>query len=322
MTTGQYRKILASDVLRVKNFTFDVFIKLSENKYLKIVTSNSVHFEEELSHYHKKASDYLYVDESSFETITDLLESESKKMIIPIASEDNLGVASETYIFCHKILRNFGIKELDLELIDNTLISFFNSLKKQAELMKRLQRLLDQKDYITNHSLLTLYVTTLVMKKIGKLNDSLQEKITTASFFKDISLDNSHQARIWNKKDHGLKEMSESEALSVLNHPNKAVEVAKKLKNFSQDLAGMIRDHHELPGGIGFPGSLASPNLSPLATIFNCACHFSQEAIFQGTSQSNAIVIFKKMDDTYSKGVFKSSYLALKGLILNQDSFE
>lgn len=324
-TSSQYRKILASDVLRVKDFAFDVFIKLSPSKYLKIVTSDSAHFEEELSHYHKKASDYLYVDEKAFLKISDLLgvenETNTEEIKIPAVSADNFGVASETYIFVHKLMGKLGVKELDLELIDTTLIGFFNMVKKQAEQMKRLQRLLDQKDYIANHSLMTLYVTTLVLKKLGENNNTLQEKINTAAFFKDISLDNPQQARIWNKKDPILGTLSSVEASNILNHPTKAVEVVKKLKNFSPDIEVMIRDHHELPDGSGFPKSSAvSP--SQLATVFNCACHFSQEALTQGINQINPIQIFKKMDDLYSKGSFKSSYLALKGLILNQDTFE
>lgn len=320
----QYRKILASDVVKVKDFAFDVFIKLSPSKYLKIVTSDSDHFEEELSHYHKKASDYLYVDENAFNKITDILEKATapKVTIPPTMSAENFGIASETYIFVHKLMSKLSVKELDLELIDNSFVPFFNNVRKQAELMKRLQRLLDQKDYITNHSLMTVYITTLAMKKIGQNSQALQEKINTAGFFKDITLDNSHQARIWNKNDPKLKELSPTESANILSHPTKAVDVVKKLKTTSAEIETMIRDHHELPDGSGFPKSTPAPVLSELSIVFNCACHFSQEAILQGAAQLNPVQIFKKMDDLYSKGNFKESYLALKSLILNQDTFE
>lgn len=323
-TSIQYRKILASDVLKVKNFAFDVFIKLSSSKYLKIVTSDSDHFEEELAHYHKKASDYLYVDEAAFLKINELLVDNENKAApaITAQSTDGFGVASETYIFVHRLMNKLAVKELDLELIDNGLVPFFAALKKQAEQMKRLQRMLDQKDYIANHSLMSLYIACLVLKKSGEYNNTLQDKIITAAMFKDISLDNSHQAKIWNKKDPKLTEMSPTESANVLNHPTKALEVVKKLKINSPDIEAMVRDHHELPDGSGFPKSDSAQSLTPIAMIFNCACHFSQEAINQGASQLNPIVIFKNMDDLYSKGNFKSSYLALKRLILNQDSFE
>lgn len=323
-STIQYRKILASDVLKVKDFAFDVFIKLSPSKYLKIVTSDSAHFEEELSHYHKKASDYLYVDENAFNKITDILEkAAAPKVSIPVPlPAESFGISSDTYIFVHKIMAKLNVKELDLELIDTSFSSFFSNVKKNAELMKRLQRLLDQKDYITNHSLMTVYITTLTMKKIGENSQALQEKINLAAFFKDITLDNSQQARIWNKNDPKLKELGVTEAANVLAHPTKAAEVVKKLKNSSSDVEAMIRDHHELPDGSGFPKSTPAPALSQLSIVFNCACHFSQEAINQGATQLNPIQIFKKMDDLYSKGSFKTSYLALKSLILNQDSFE
>lgn len=318
----KYRKILLLDIEKTSGLVFDIYIKLSATKYVKIVTSDSKNFNDEIAHYHKKASDALYVLENDFLKIVQNLEKNLKKKINePTMVRNHVGVAVETYQYAHRLMTSIGISESELKLIDQSVGQFFISIEKESRLTSRLKKILDENGFVAKHSLMALYLTTLISQHLVWQSEQTQERIQIAAFFKDIFIDKEILAQIRFKKDPLFTSMADTDVQKVLVHPQKAVDSLKKFKRFSPEIESLIKDHHELPDGTGFPRGLLAKSVSPLNAAFITSCYFAQEVIIQEyQSEIDAIQIFKSMDDNFSKGNYKIPYIALKEIILNDET--
>lgn len=319
--TEKYRKVELVDIEKSKDLVFDIFIKLSTTKYVKVVTSDSKNFNEEIAHYHKKASDSLYVLENDYLKIIQTLQKEiKKKMAEPGHVRNHVGVAVETYTYAHKLLASIGINESELKMIDESIGQFFISIEKETKLTKRLKKLLDENGYVAKHSLMTLYLTTLISQHLVWHSEQTQERIQIAAFFKDIFIDKELLAKIRLKKDPLFSSMADIDVQKVLGHPQKAVDALKKFKRFSPEIESLIKDHHELPDGTGFPRGLLSKSVSPLNAAFITSSYFAQEVIsLENMEDLDVLPIFKTMDDNFSKGNYKIPYIALKEILLNEE---
>lgn len=325
MKIEKYRKILLTDIEKTQGMVFDIFIKLSTTKYVKVVTNDSKNFEEEIAHYHKKASDALYVLENDYAKIIQSLQKDIKKKIVePGHVRNHVGVAVETYQYAHRLMASIGVNELELKMIDESIGQFFISIEKESKLTKRLKKLLDENGYVAKHSLMTLYLTTLISQHLVWHSEQTQERIQMAAFFKDIFIDKDILAKIRHKKDPLFTSMADTDVQKVLTHPQKAVDSLKKLKRFSPEIESLIKDHHELPDGSGFPRGLLSKSVSPLNAAFITSSYFAQEVItldnpLEDRVEINVLSIFKAMDDHFSKGNYKIPYIALKEILLNEE---
>jgi len=62
--------------------------------------------------------------------------------------------------------------------------------------------------------------------------------------------------------------LSEVEYKLVLEHPNIAERSLEGMREVPPDVALIIKQHHELPKGTGYPSKLTFQKISPLSSVF------------------------------------------------------
>jgi response regulator RpfG family c-di-GMP phosphodiesterase len=190
-----------------------------------------------------------------------------------------------------------------------------NSAKKAPGLKNLLKRLLKNKaGYLFNHSQFLTYVSAHIMDHLDWGNEAHKEKLQFISFFHDIALQNSEQAKIHSEKELKSSSLNEKEKDLVKRHAQVAATVISKYPNSPVGVEQIIKQHHGVANGLGFSEHY-SQNISPMAIVFILAEDLVGSLIEPPKDFSYKVKI-SEMRETYPTQRFKKIIDTLETLTL------
>jgi len=104
----------------------------------------------------------------------------------------------------------------------------------------------------------------------------------------------------------------------VKNHMRESAKYFDKLKNVSDDVRNLLINHHEKPGGDGFPRGLDSNHVTPLEALFILSVNFCHVLIESQLNFDKVKLWLEEEEKIWSKGNYKRSYQIILKL-LNQN---
>jgi len=308
--------------VRLRNFTrfstlpVDVFIRLSEEKFVMLLQKDDMYSGDVLKKYKEKGVKFLYVKSEDYSALADLsvktllhlydrksMSTEQKQAIQLMAIED-----------IHKQIDEYGIPEEVMDLTKKTIETSVSMVRKNPSLWKLLKDMKTQGDYIFDHSLKLSYIAAAVAKNTEWNSDSTCLKLSLAATVHDMTLKNHQLARIQDLKDLDPKQFTEQEIEDFKNHPINASELVKADKGLPRDVHFIVAQHHERPDGTGFPRGLSKLRIAPLACIFICAHEFytRMDKLGKEFSDENRDLVLKEMAPMFNVGNFKKPFAGLK----------
>ncbi len=270
-----YIPISISTLLRIQNIKHPLFIKISDEKFIKIVNENSIFDTMSLKKFKLKMVKELYVEKDFFDSFikdfkskvtTEMLFSESK---ISNVESFNLSISVQEVLL--GALRTFGWSNEIQEMADKNLKLVKSISQNNNELHSLLLWTNDfNHDFTLAHSILISYLTTAISQTYKFKNVHAAKLLALAAFFHDVTLD-SHQIKNESRfiKANSLKlNINKSDIDKVMSHPVLSSEVISNWKLCPIDLVQIILSHHELPDGTGFPRNLESSSIDELSACF------------------------------------------------------
>ena len=260
------------------NFNHDLYLKLSETKYIKFLVPNENNNTDDLDKLFSKKIDIVYFKEKDYrEYINEILIIVSAE-----PSFNHIEAMSE-------ILKNFPLNEAVKASIDANINELTKELDKSLD-KEYLNEILNEESFLYKHSLLIAYTTSYIISKFEWGNNSnMLDKVTRASFLHDIFSEDGHE------KEHF--------------HITKAVNLVKDIYP-DNDLIKLVEQHHENPDGSGFPRRLTSRQIQPLSACFIIAHHMAETIL----SQRNLSDWYIK-GATYYTHSFTKPYNHIKDLV-------
>ena len=127
-------------------------------------------------------------------------------------------------------------------------------------------------NYVMTHIGMLINISTAICMKLDWSNEKTLEKFVYASYLHDMSV--SHRSDLC--QVHGslfevelLKDkLSINEMKLIMDHPITAANKVASLSEIPNDVEIIIRHHHELPKGNGWPGKITHSKITPLTTVF------------------------------------------------------
>lgn len=193
-------------------------------------------------------------------------------------NEEDLLVADEFRItnnadaIISSIGKPFKLQEDQIAEIKNSLDAVVKVVMKNPDLCKLLKQFKinrNKSDYYISHIGSLINVCTAVATTMDWKTERTIEKLVYASYFHDIGLSEKPElAIIKNENEAKEKSLSANDLKLYLNHPTKMATLLKEIKSFPEDVHSIVEQHHELPGGGGFPKGISSTRIIPLAAVF------------------------------------------------------
>lgn len=270
---GMYPIATRSFLCGSKSF-FDVYVRMKEDKFVKILKANEEFDRDRIMQYMKKGVQFFYIRKEAQQLYLQYSESltakllSSKTVSAEVKSAHVLGLGKQTMDF----LKSTGINDDTLQNAKR-LASYTNQLvddlrpKNSPELSKFLQNAA-----MCEHGTGVVLLVSLMVPHLGYNDPKLIDVICLSAYLHDIGLINAPEA--WLKED--ILSMTAEEQQNFEQHPLQGAIMLKKIRTLNPLVCQVVSQHHERRTRKGFPLKLGSGAITPVSELIGIADTFQQ----------------------------------------------
>ena len=319
---SNFVRIRTRILLTVAPLRGDIFIRLSEAKYLKIMQEGDTFDQEDLEKYtHKKGIDYLYLRKEQTAEFIEKYRKELEKagsdptLDIDKVAKNNDSVYDTIQELGARVGVNREVQALAKTQVKNAMKAMGGSPSMKG-IFDRLESFKGQ--YIGSHSLLTGFLASAIASKLEWGSATTFHKLSMAAFLHDITLSNHELAKCETIQQAKDGPFTTQEKQMYEKHPMHAAEVAKRFNEIPPDVDQIILQSHERPDSTGFPRRLSHSYISSLSTVFIVAHELADRALAalergEGKSFTPAAYL-AEVRDQYSSSGFRKVLSALENI--------
>ena len=311
-----YVPIRISLLLRWGSANYDLFMKLSDSRFVKVIKADEAFIPSDAERFFSKNIQHLYITSTdadaylkNFEAnITMVLNSESS------SSADLTVLTLESLESVERIASTLGWTPQVLEAAKHAVNLAIKAVCLEPNILKLFkQKLSDPTSKYSSHVSLLSLLTCGIAHQLGWVSESTQMKLGLAALLHDLTLDESvyQDIFLWNQAASDLTDKT-PEVQKYRNHPIEAANLVLAMKNLPSDVDQIILQHHEMKDGTGFPRGLITSRITPLACVFIIVedlINFMEES--KDFDQKINLFI-KHRENKYSSGNFKKVFDAFQ----------
>jgi HD-GYP domain-containing protein (c-di-GMP phosphodiesterase class II) len=251
----------------------DLYIKLSEKKYVKLFKRGDSFTILDWKHYtQEKKVNYLYIKATETKDFLQKYESKLHALLtgdkpIPFVLGADAVAASIQLIQSDAILKDFKpeVRKLIRSQVDLT----YQLIQQSPRLEQILQGMKDnERGYIANHSLMVAFVACGIANQMHWNAKTTGEKLILASFLHDLLFTDHDLAAVTTLDQLDTERFTVEQIAEYKRHPTTNSDLAKNLAELPPDVDTIILQHHESPDGEGFPRGLSAQQIAPLSAVF------------------------------------------------------
>lgn len=315
----KYTRVRLFFFYRFEEVDFPIYIRLNDDKFVKVLNSNENFGPEFLEKYQNKNIRYLYVEEKDFSKFAKMLYT--APLFGGKTGDDPLEYKRRKTMFLQEMAKTVGITPNILETAEGSLAEIIEEAKGKKTLSKLLHILENSGSYNSDHATLLAYVTAAMCDELGWTTRRSKEKLGFASLFHDITLIDPRLAVLNYRSIAGLTRFDKKVQEKFKEHPLKSSELVREITAKYPQVDTIIEQHHERPDGTGFPYGKDYNQITPLSCVFIVAHDFVSRVYEINFDLSDPQKILDEMVPEYRLGHFNRCMLALQS-VLTRDQIQ
>ncbi|MEN0059814.1 MAG: HD domain-containing phosphohydrolase, partial [Bdellovibrio sp.] len=268
----EFCKLPIEDFLTERDTEYGVFIRVSENKFIKIAHKGGKIPEDKVQSFKEKGVDYLYVQQEDFVRIVGFTVNLSK-----MVNESNkvdpakkLRFIQYTGSMLAQQAYAKGMNEALFHNAKNFLASSMTVILDSPDIFDMLDQLSTHTDYLYAQSLSVSVLSVMMAKQMGIHSPQTLFKVALAGLFHDIGL-REISPDILNKSRVRLNQV---ERALLETHCTRGKEILELMKGMPADVIQVTYEHHEDILGTGYPRRIDKNRIHPLTHIISTADAF------------------------------------------------
>lgn len=252
---------------------FDIFIKLSPNKYLKILHAGDTFSNERINKYkNEKQVEFLFFHTADRRKFIEYNNFIAKTLIEDATVEGNKK-ASQLRNVTEKFIEEAYLTGIKPQLIQqgrDVCENVFRLVENQPDLHLILKTFQDYDHTTFSHSFLVALYATAIVKQFEWQSQGTIELTALASMLHDVG------KTLLPKEFINLrpKNMTPEQFDIYKTHPELGVKVMENCRAINSSMKQIILQHHEAYNGTGFPNRLKGSKILTLANIVFLANEF------------------------------------------------
>jgi len=155
----------------------DLYLKLSEVKYIKIYRKEDKTLEEVITKYSAKEIEKFYCRKNQYELLTTHLFSNNTK----VKNLANVELVND-------LVRTLGVSEAVVSQIDDITKDNLKELKGLGDIGKFLENMLGKGDRLSQHSMMVSFFSCLLAKQMGWNSPQVLSKLSFSGILHDVTL--------------------------------------------------------------------------------------------------------------------------------------
>lgn len=309
-----FKKVRLIHFHRFNKVLCNVYVQLSDRKYVKVLNANSCYQHEELEKYTSKGVEYFYISNEDFEKfqVTFTTHNYLEMEVDESSPSDALDIMSNTHQVLHELLAKIGFSKEVLELTEHNIKNVTKIINNDPDLAVMFSEKVIAQNYLYDHSFLVAVVCSNIMNKRNCQSPENIHKLCTAAVLHDLAMSNPKLGIIEGPEDTKLQQFSQRDIGDYLSHPKSMANMLMNVDSIEGDVIDIIKNHHETPNGDGFYNVHPS-RLSTLCSTFIIAHHYVRQMYKYEFNPDKHESILKEMKEIFNQYNFKApmtSFLA------------
>jgi putative nucleotidyltransferase with HDIG domain len=278
-----YCKLAIEDFISGKQIGYDIFIRLAQDKYVKIAHEGDNIPVERIRAYRAKNINHLYMRKGDFSRYIGFNIEIAKKLPAAdfIPKEKKVNFLKHTGEI---LLEQFFLNEVDDTVLDsakNTVETMVSVMFEAPDMAALLQSLNQHSDYLYAHCVGVSFYSSLIARAMKWENPRTLYKVSMAGLLHDIGKKELDPALIQKKR----AELTAEEAKLFRSHPSTGAEILSSLRSIPGDIVQIVQQHHENCVGTGWPSGLKKSYIHPMARVVAVADEFCHLVITSPTGE-------------------------------------
>jgi response regulator RpfG family c-di-GMP phosphodiesterase len=304
----EFTRIKISDFYTGKVSIFDYYVKLTPNKYVKILHKGDSFERARFNHYIKSGKvDYLYFltrDRASYINYMNVVLEKLEKSP-GIATQEKVNALNNVV---EKYIEEIQVAGLKPQLLDEgkkICESMYKVVSHNKDLQKLLSSNADFDPRYYNHIFLVSLFSSIVCTHLEWASKKSIDLVAFGAFVHDIGKVKMPKAL----REKPAKDFSAKEREIFERHPKDGYDLLVPMKDIPEQVKEIVYQHHELVSGMGFPSGLRGVKIFPLAKIVGFSDRLSHIVIDEKLCPSQAYEFFlkdKKQLDHYDSQIIKA----------------
>ena len=311
------RITLKSLLVRSAKLRCDVYLRLSGDKYVKVLHANDGFELPDYERFKTKGVEHLYLPRKDFlGLMDDLLSKVAELNRNPEQITPDAAINANLAIFqiVHSAFETDGftpqLQKLTLASVDLAI----NTIKKNPKLSELLARLDQNRDsYLAWHSTALSFLCCKLATMLGWHSEATFYKLSLAAILHDIVLTRDDLARLQSIAEIKAAGLNERDRAAVLRHPIEAAQLVLTIGEIPGDVGFIVEQHHERQDGGGFPRGVDHKDISSISALFIIA-HDIVTTMHDAPADKFKMANFlgvRELEKAYTKGAFGQVFHSL-----------
>jgi response regulator RpfG family c-di-GMP phosphodiesterase len=318
--TQDYLTVSFSMLKMIQKIQAPIFVKINDQKYIRIAQVNGASSSEDLAKYEKNGASHLYIEEKYREALLQefLKQVFSTEAWNEVSDADLKSQAHVNMEAMKNVASDLGWSDDLVEMAQkNTKIALVlgkgnPSLKTVFRQFQKIEKF----GFADQCTLLILITSSLA--QFMKKDVNAVRKFTFAALYHDMALSDSQIA----DQHKLLKKLQSNETLydmkSFMDHPQLAAELCRHWKICPVGVDELVIDQHELPDGSGFPSHKDASSIPEDSALFIIAMDLTHY-IAQKSGKFQIENYFAAKEPYFNQGSFLKVFNSLKESIRKTD---
>jgi response regulator RpfG family c-di-GMP phosphodiesterase len=272
-----YCRIGIDQFISGKNMKYEIFIRLSDEKFTKIAHEGEDIPTERIRALQGKGVDSLYIKKSDFAKYVGFnltLSRLARKSRAISLEKKMLLVKNASAVILENLFVN-GVTEERFNQAREVTETSLSLLSESPECFDLLAALSAGGDALYAHSLGVSLYSSMIARHIGWSSPVTLFKVSTAGLLHDIGLKEIDRAIV----EKSRVSMTSDEIKLLETHPARSAKILSNTRSISSDILQIILHHHEACDGHGYPSMLTKNRINPIARLISVADLFCELAL-------------------------------------------
>ncbi|MBI3556661.1 MAG: HD domain-containing protein [Deltaproteobacteria bacterium] len=268
----EYCRVNIDDFVSGKTIQFDIFIQLSEQKYVKIARAGDELSLDRIRSYKSKEVAHLYLRKDDFRKYV----SFNVRLASAVGGKATIEARKRISVCRHTaelVLDGLYLDELDPTAFAEGKIfieSTVSLVSEDRELYGLLESIREHSRPLYFHAMAVSLYSVMVARRLEWTSTQNLFKIALGGLLHDIG-EKELDPRI---AEHDLAKITSDERKILETHCTRGLAILTEIRSISDDVLQIVVHHHENGTGSGYPSRLRSPQIHPLARVVGVVDRF------------------------------------------------
>jgi hypothetical protein len=259
-------------LIRSEKLRCDVYLKLSGDKFVKVLHANDRFDKEDHDRFLAKNVEFLYLPRADFfDFMDDLLSRVADLNRAPETLAMDVAVTATEAIFqtVHAAVETDGFTPRLQQLAVASVDLAINTIKRNPRLSELLARFdMNRDSYISWHSTAMSFLSCKLAAMLGWHSEATFLKLSLASILHDLTLTSDQLAKIRTPAQLNAAVLADRDRAAVLRHPIEAAQLVASFDEIPGEVGFIVEQHHEWQDGTGFPRGINHKDISAISALF------------------------------------------------------